>query len=49
MTNGTAYPDELLDDRKLNEYYANVINNRGPNYKGLDNNNNINLRPVIYD
>jgi len=49
MTNVTAYPDELLDDRKLNAHYANVINNRGLIYRGLDNNNNINLRCTIYD
>lgn len=32
MTHNIAYPDELLDDSKLNAYYENVINSIGPDY-----------------
>lgn len=32
MTHNIAYPDELLDDSKLNAYYENVINSMGPDY-----------------
>lgn len=31
MTSHIAYPDELLDDCKLNAYYENVINYLRPN------------------
>jgi len=31
MTNVIAYPDELLDDGKLNAYYEHVINSIRPN------------------
>jgi len=30
MTHNIAYPDELLDDNKLNAYYENVTNSLSP-------------------
>jgi len=32
MIHQIAYPDELLDDRKLIAFYENVINSIGPDY-----------------
>jgi len=32
LANDIAYPNELLDDGKLNSYYQNVINCKGQNY-----------------